>query len=51
MFEQVASEFDQVIKGRRKPTCKLSDGYEVLRIVEAMRRSNERQCFVNLEEI
>lgn len=46
MFAAVAREFLDVMAGRMVPSCTIQDGVEVLRLVEAARRSSESGCRV-----
>jgi predicted dehydrogenase len=43
MFDALAGEFLDVIAGRRAPTCTLADGLAVMRVIEAVRKSQRER--------
>ncbi len=51
MFLQLAREFLAVLDGTARPTCTFRDGYEVLRVIEAMRRSSSSGRVVRMEDV
>ena len=51
MFVEVAREFLQVIAGKLEMSCTLQDGLEVLRIIEACRRSSDTGRVIYLKDI
>ena len=46
MFVRVAQEFERVMNGLKPSTCNICDGIDTLRIIEAIRQSNESQKFI-----
>jgi len=50
MFVSLATEFVAVIDGAI-PTCRLSDGLETMRVIEAVRRSNDQRRAVPMNEV
>lgn len=40
MFVAEAAEFVDIVRGKMPPSCTLADGVDVLRVIEAMRRSS-----------
>ena len=48
MFQAVASEFLDIINGKGEPSCTLSDGTAVLRLIESVRTSSTKRKAVLL---
>jgi predicted dehydrogenase len=51
MFVAVAREFLEVLDGRPVRTCTIADGVQVLRVVEAARRSSRERCSIAWEAV
>ena len=49
MFVALAREFQDVVAGRARPTCTIADGVEVMRCIEAVRRSTKEGVLVSLD--
>jgi predicted dehydrogenase len=49
MFMALAREFLELIGGRTQPTCTIADGVDVLRCVEAVRRSTAEGVLVSVD--
>ena len=49
MFVETAREFLEVLRSGAQPSCTIDDGVDVLRVIEAMRRSSETGATVALE--
>lgn len=49
MFVAVAREFVDVLGGSAKPSCDMADGVQVMRVIEAVRRSSRGGLRVDLE--
>lgn len=48
MFMAVAEEFLEVVNGSKAPSCGIADGIEVMRVIEAARRSQELGRVISL---
>ena len=53
MFSAAAEEFVSVLNGRLEAgqiTCKLSDGINVMRIIDAARESNDTRSVISIDD-
>lgn len=51
MFNAAASEFLEILSGDRVRTCNINDGVRVMKLIEAVRRSDKEQCIVQLSGV